>query len=166
MAPKPFKPDPLAKARAAKAAKAEAAKSAAETSDLPATEAGPRPHRARKPFGTPEAKLAWPPREGYKRRWFNDKPGRVARALEAGYTHVEEHGKPVSRVVDPGEQGGGLHAYLMEIPEEWYDEDFAKKQEAIDEIDKAIYRGKFKEEDGDRRYIPSTGIKVSVQRGS
>lgn len=177
-APKPFKVDPMAKARAVRKANAERRKAEEaatpvaaappEASDAPVDDGvAPLPRRARKPFGTPEAKLSWPPRPGYKRRVFNDEPGRIARALEAGYEHVLENGKPICRTVGSAERGGGLTGYLMEIPEEWYDEDFAKKQEALDETDAAIYRGAYKDEEarGDHRYVPSTGIKVNVVRG-
>lgn len=162
--PKPT--DRLAAARAAKAAKAEAAKAAAAT-PVPVSagpDASPLPRRIRKPFGTPESKLAMPARPGYVGRWFNDEPGRIQRALAAGYDHVKNpDGTPVSRTVDKGVDNRGLVAFYMEIPKEFYDEDFAAKQAALDETDKSIYRGKFNEEDGDRRYVPSSGISATYK---
>ena len=122
----------------------------------------------RKPFGALESKLAFPARPGYRRRIFNDSPGRIARAIEAGYEHVmDAMGRPVSRIVDKGGDGKGMSGFLMEIPMEYYNEDFARKHASLDEVDKAIYRGKFKDEEtnADGRYVPSTGIKVTVQRG-
>jgi hypothetical protein len=54
----------------------------------------------------------------------------------------------------------------MEIPKAFYDADFASKQQALDEIDKSIYMGSFKEEPGDNRYVPrSTPIKFGVETG-
>src|SRR4051812_47316603 len=88
------------------------------------TEAAPRVRPTRKPFGGVELKMAYPQREGFHRHWFNDVPGRVQRAQEAGYTNVTGNdGKPVSMVVGTAEGGGALVAFLMEIPEEWYKED-------------------------------------------
>ena len=75
----------------------------------------------RKPFGAMEQKLYWPKRPGYHRHWFNDTPGRIDAALQAGYAHVTGRDeKPVCRVVGKREGGGGLMGYLMEIPEEWF----------------------------------------------
>lgn len=132
-----------------------------------AAEALARPARpGRKPLGRQEAKLAYPERPGFKRRWINDKPGRVNDAKLAGYSHVEEGGsKPVERTVGTAEHGGGLKAYLMEIPVEFYNEDFAEKQQSLDEIDGEIFRGTFKQEPGDNRYVPQGGIAMRVQRG-
>jgi hypothetical protein len=42
----------------------------------------------RQPFGVLEQELAYPPRPGFRRYWFNDRPGRIRRALRAGYAHV------------------------------------------------------------------------------
>lgn len=100
----------------------------------------------RKPFGSHEQKLKYPERPGFHRHWFNDSPGRIARALEAGYKHVlGKDGKNVSRVVDPGPRGGGLTGYLMEIPLEWWQSDQAVKNKARDEIDAKIRRGVVKD---------------------
>ena len=50
----------------------------------------------------------------------------------------------------------------MEIPKEFYDEDFAQKQAMVDATDEAIYRGTLNEEAGDKRYVPKDGISVGV----
>lgn len=99
---------------------------------------------ARRPFGAHVQKLSYPPREGFHRHWFNDTPGRIQRAQEAGYTHVQStDGKNVSRVVGVAEVGGGgLTAFLMEIPLEFYNEDQALKNAKRDEIDQQLKRGR------------------------
>lgn len=130
-----------------------------ETSEL-------APRRAmRKPFGALDQKLAYAPREGYHRHWFNDVPGRIERALEAGYEHVtDREGKKVVSVVGTAEGGGPLQAFLMEIPQEWYDQDMAVQQAERDKVMAQIKEGKLEAKDGDNRYIPSQGIKITAGR--
>jgi hypothetical protein len=97
---------------------------------------------ARKPFGSHVQKLNYPERPGFHRHWFNDYPGRIARALEAGYKHVQDRdGKNVARIVGVAEAGGGLNAYLMEIPLQFYLEDQRIKDRARDELDAKMKRG-------------------------
>ena len=118
-----------------------------------------RPNR--KPFGSMEQKLAYPERENFHRHWFNDVPGRVERALQAGYEHVKDkEGKNVSRVVGVAEGGGPLIGFLMEIPEDWYKQDMAAQQEEISKREQAIVDGKFESQQGDGRYVPSQGISI------
>lgn len=109
----------------------------------------------RRPFGSQLPKLYAPQRKGYRRYWFNDKPGRIARAKEAGYSIVNEDGKPMCRVV----QGGGLRAYFMEIPIKYFEEDMRAGQRQVDEIDRAIRGGDIKRTEGDNRYVPKDAIK-------
>ena len=131
----------------ARRARAEAPTAPAPASAPPAptaSEAGvDLPQRsARKPFGSHVLKLAYPERPGYHRHWFNETPGRIARATEAGYTHVKgADGKNIARIVGVAEVGGGQNAYLMEIPLEWYKEDQALKDAKRDEIDAKLKRG-------------------------
>lgn len=120
---------------------------------------------ARKPFGALLQRLAYPDRPNYHRHWFNDVAGRISRAQEAGYEHVKDHdGKNVSKVVGTAEGGAPLHAYLMEIPEEWYREDIAAQQKEVDEKESSIRRGNFERKEGDGRYVPTQGI--SIKHGS
>lgn len=127
----------------------------AEVSAVP-----PRPNR--KPFGALEQKLAYPAREGFHRHWFNDNPGRVARAQEAGYSHVVgDDGKNVSRIVGTAEGGGPLNGYLMEIPEEWWKADLAEQQNQVNAKEDTIRRGELESQAGDNRYVPVQGIKIS-----
>lgn len=127
-------------------------KAEASPSDLPK-----RPER--KPFGSMQLKLAHEIRPGFHGHWFNDTPGRVQRAQEAGYEHVKDKdGKPMSRVVGTAEGGGALVGFLMEIPEEWYKADMKIEQAQIDEKEEMIRRGKLdKPENG---YVGAQGISI------
>lgn len=106
-----------------------------------------RGRKRRTPMGAPQLKLDAPTRPGFNRRWFNDTPGRIDKALQHDWTHVMQETKadgepqPVKALVGRTPEGQPLHAYLMEIPEEYYAEDQAAKQEAVDAVDQAIRRG-------------------------
>jgi hypothetical protein len=140
-------------------------------------EAAPEPKKGpqfadgkrRVPLGQRTSKLRVAQRPGFVRRWINDVPGRLEAALAGGYAHVldpRKDNKPVDMYVGTAEKGGGQMAYLMEIPQEFADEDFAIKQESLDAVDKAIYGGTFDEEEGDNRYKPkSAPIKFGTIRG-
>jgi hypothetical protein len=123
-----------------------------------------RPAGTRKPFGTQEQRLYYAPRPGYRRYWFNDIPGRIERATEAGYTHVlDGKGKNVQHIVGKAESGGGLNAFLMEIPQEWYEEDMAAAQQSRDLQMAQITRGD--QPDGpEKRYVPASGIRIENRR--
>ncbi len=117
--------------------------------------------RERKPFGSQMQKLARPEREGYYRRWINDIPGRIQRALDAGFTHVnDETGKPDKTVVGVQEGGQSLYAFFMETPQEWHDEDMAEEQRKVDEMERSIKEGRVNIKPGDNRYIPGQGINI------
>jgi hypothetical protein len=124
------------------------------------TDAGPR-KAARKPFGAMQQKLAYPERAGFHRHWFNNTAGRIQTAQEAGYEHVVANGKPVEKVVGTAEGGGPLNAFLMEIPQEWFEEDMAAQQREIDEKEKSIKERQF---DGSRADQDSVYGKVSIGR--
>ena len=118
----------------------------------------------RRPFGSQVQKLAYDARVGYHRHWFNDNPGRIKQALEAGYTHVEDkEGKKVARVVGVNPAGGALMGYLMETPQEWYEEDMARQAALDTEREQAIKNGTVAGAPGkDGVYIPeSRGIKIT-----
>jgi len=130
--------------------------------------------RKRKPLGVPASKMAVAPRKGYHRHWINDVGGRIANAIEGGYEHVmrkdvsvsgeaqQGQGTKVSQIVGTKEEGGPLYAYLMEIKQEWYDEDQREKQKPVDETEKAIREGSL--ENGlkqHEKYAPDGGIKMS-----
>lgn len=134
-----------------------------ETADLPGRRAG----FVRKPFGAREAKLKFPDRPGYHRHWFNDEPGRIIRAQEAGYEQVIDPrtGKPVCNVVGIGRGGGALTAFLMEIPEEWYREDMAAQDGAVLDLLGQIKSGEYERptgRDGQLRYAGSNRGDISI----
>jgi hypothetical protein len=113
----------------------------------------------RLPFGTAVQRLDYPPRPGFHRYWFNDNPGRIQRALAAGYKHVlDESGKIVHRPVGTnGPSGGVLVGYLMEIPLTWWQKDLAMAQKKLDQTDADIRRGNIEGEVGkDGRYVPAS----------
>lgn len=148
----------------------------AKTSDRTAVKKAERKERV--PLGVPRAKLKVPPRAGFKRRWINDDDkGRLQAALEGGYSHVtdpnlrvgEDDGgsrtdSRVSRIVGRGEGGKPLRAFLMEIPSEQYKADQASKQSALDEVDRAIRKGRVVSQGEEHRYIPDGGKAIRVQR--
>lgn len=120
----------------------------------------------RKPFGSMVQKLAVPPRPGYHRHWFNEEPGRIDMAKENGWNHVLDTatGKPTTRVVNKG----GLQAWLMEIPQVWFDEDMAAQQQGVDDKEKTIKRGQVDAADGrerDNHFYPTAhGRKIDIRQ--
>lgn len=126
--------------------------------------------KTRRPFGSQRQKLAYPSRAGFHRHWFNDEPGRIEEALEAGYEHVKHETKhvSVSTVVGTARGGGALHAYLMEIPIQWYEEDMASREAEYAERIRAIKQGDFAKPqgaDGALRYAGSTRGDIVIREG-
>lgn len=126
----------------------------------------PRPNaaaleRERIPFGDEELQLAWPAREGYRNYWFNDVPGRIARARRAGYSHVidPDTGDSACLITDKTD-GRGRKSYLMEIPMQWYQEDMARSAESLERRLHDIRHGRAGPGADDNRYIPSQGISI------
>lgn len=142
---------------------------AEEAEDAQAEQAAPAPRKStRIPFGNQVSKMGIPEREGFTRRWFNDKPGRIQRALDAGYKMIENPLTKAPYELTVNQSAGkndAMKAFAMEIPNEFYDEDFALKQEALDLTDEAIYTGKLNEQKGDKRYVPADLMKFSTKRG-
>ena len=110
--------------------------------------------RTRPRFGQPRTRLALPQRAGFQRRWINDDPGRIAFAMECGWTHVKEGNKNRKTTVGTDAAGGALLGYAMEIPQELFDEDQQAKQVVNDEIDAAILQSAHRAQQGDGRYAP------------
>lgn len=103
-----------------------------------------RIRKIRKPFGAYTQKLALPKRPGYHRHWFNDSPGRVEEALQAGWMHIQGKDKtPLKRVVGTARDGGPLYAYAMELPEVFWEEDVAARDERARAPLDAIKRSPF-----------------------
>lgn len=110
---------------------------------------------------------------GYSERIFNDIGGRLKQAEDAGYEFVvdggtenadepderkDKIGSKVSFDVGPGPDGKPMKGYLMRIRKDWYEEDQAEKQKALDKIDDAIRGGEMGDSEG--RYIPDSGITI------
>lgn len=129
---------------------------------------------ARVPLGVARSKLSVPTRQGYKRRWVNDTEGRLMNAQNGGYEFATDQslqigaqdidnenrdlGARISRVVD---KSTGQKAYLMEIKEEFYQEDQLVKAKAVAEKDNLIKHGKL--DDDAERYIPDKGRGISIE---
>jgi hypothetical protein len=142
----------------------------AQTQAVRAVPPGPglpleRGGRERVPFGAMEQTLAHPPIPGFRLYWANNTPGRVARFKQAGYEHVlDEEGKPISRCVDVRGGGGGIDAYLMKIPLQWYYEDMSAQQDLRDRTMQDIKDGRMGEKLGKNQYVPRQGITIQDQR--
>lgn len=118
----------------------------------------------RKPLGQRTPRLAAASRPGYYRRWMNDIRDRLQLASQAGYAFVKDaQGKNIERAGGYYE-GNGFKTYLMELPMKWRNEDLEVRQDRSDELDETIYKGAYKQEAGDKRYVPESGI--SIQSGT
>lgn len=128
--------------------------------DAPARRRGPDTF-VREPFGDAEQQLAYALRPGYRRYWFNDRPGRIKRAIQAGYAHVvdSDTGQPVVRTTDVVD-GRGRQSYLMEQPNEWYQQDMAKNARRLADRLNDIRNGRAGPGSEDSRYIPQQGIRI------
>lgn len=107
-----------------------------------------RQRKERRPIATTDV-LTASARPGYVRRFVNDSPGRVQRFIDAGYEPVRDPSANRSEFggtsalgdsVIRQDVGSGKTAVLMEIPQEWYDEDQAKKQERVDSLENGLRR--------------------------
>lgn len=100
---------------------------------------------------------------GYVLRWVNDDVGRLDAAQRGGYQFVQnpdnihigegietgnsDLGSRISRIVDKSARlGNPMRAYLMEIKQEWYEEDQNKKLAEVESIDEQILQGRFGKE--------------------
>lgn len=130
----------------------------------------PEGRGARVPLGVRKAKLNAEKREGYVPRWINDDGDRIAQALQGGWDFVlrdskaatDDMGNRISRVVGSKSSGGQLTAYLMEIREDWYQQDQAEKSQKIKATESLIKRGELRQKIGtDGEYVPARGIKFT-----
>lgn len=157
-----------------------AAKKDPNNPELEQSAAAPRktPARAeRVPLGVPRSKLTVPNRPGYVRRWINDDgKGRLQFAQQGGYAFVEDpdlrigedegqsrQDSRVSRIVGRTAQGGPMRAYLMEISSELYQQDQKSKQSALDEVDRAIRKGRLVSDGEQHRYVPEKGRAIGLK---
>jgi hypothetical protein len=87
-------------------------------------------------------------RDGYKRYWFNDTMGRIDAAKRAGWTHVldeeantsdvkaqseSQFGSAICQVTNRDPNASSHKSYLMEIPIDFFNEDYEAQQKLIDE---------------------------------
>lgn len=103
--------------------------------------------RKRVPLGSRNI-LTAPKKNGFVRRFVNDKGDRVQAFKDAGWTLVEEApvGDPklgrassIGSVTNPS-VGAGQRAILMEIPEKYYQEDYNAAQAKITQVENEIRR--------------------------
>ena len=129
----------------------------------------------RVPLGIARQKLKVPEIQGYRLRWINDTPGRLNEARQGGYefvmndeiggkfgdTDIDQTNRDLgSKVCRAVSQTTGLKAYLMKIPNEYYEADQRAKQKEIDVVDQAIHSGKLK--DFVNQYVPEDGKGIRV----
>lgn len=116
------------------------------------------------PMSAGQKRLDVPERPGYYRRWFRGDPGRIARAKQAGYEFVDasdveitnfdlggnastsgntDMGTRVSVVSgDTGDENGNpMRLYLMEVPNEYYEQSKALIEERNDGVAAALSQG-------------------------
>jgi hypothetical protein len=119
----------------------------------------------RVPFGVPTQRfsISEEDKAKYHHHVFNDnwkkEPGRIQRALAAGYELVE-HDKS-GGTAGTNEDGSEIKGILMRQPIEMYEADQALKDKEIDKVDEQITRGQFKT--GENTYLPSGEIKTEVK---
>lgn len=93
-------------------------------------------------------KLHAPEREGFRRRFVNDKGNRLSELQELGYTFVEGHGidthgpgSRINRLAGTKDGGEPLKTYLMETPVELWEQGMREKEEDRSQFDQTINRG-------------------------
>ena len=132
-----------------------------------------RPVRKNKrtPIGT-RAVLSAPEKKDFKRRFVNDEPGRIQAFLDAGYRIVDEKTQMGDENVGQASQvgsvankpvGGGMNAVLMEIKDDWYQEDQDAKEAHLQEKE----QGLLNDEHGsspDRNHVYGEGVTIKTNR--
>jgi hypothetical protein len=127
----------------------------------------------RKPMTGLTQRLHFETPKGFRSRWFNDSPGRIQRAIEAGWRFAVKDNNGVIREEDEREgavfvehadtnaRGESVRAYVMLIPEEFYKQDFDAKQAQLDVQMDAIKNGaNSKMNRGDNSYLPDIQNKM------
>lgn len=114
------------------------------------------------PMSLPHMMLSVPEIPGYVMHWFADRPGRIPRAVAAGYEFVDpsevrinnfgfaddlikdgntDMGTRVSVHGGVAENGGSERLYLMKIKQAWYDKDMALREQASDKVVASLKQG-------------------------
>lgn len=129
----------------------------------------PRRAKAGDVSDLPNLKLAFDDKDGMYRYWANDDDkGRLhTLTQQRDYEFVEdEKGNKVQRRVGTKEDGSPLYAYLVEMPQEWRDEDKMAKEARLKEQEQSIIEGT--DDKGavgkEGRYIP-TWAKNKIEHG-
>ena len=117
-------------------------------------------------------KLVAPQRPGFYRYWANDHKGKLDRMLDRGYTFVEDgaanapfettstkSGSKTSQRVDYAD-GQPMHAYLMEIPEEFHKQDQQDKEALNIEAAEAVRKGSAL---GSEAYVPKGASQYELE---
>jgi len=111
-----------------------------------------RRERRRGEVGEGNMRLLAPSRAGFVRRWVNDVVGRIDQFNQNGWDAVQDQGSEVRHV---GGQKNPLKAVLMEIPEEFYQDDQkVKLGRVIDPRQMAESKAKSATADSPEEYIP------------
>jgi hypothetical protein len=132
-----------------------------------------RPVRKNKraPIGT-RSILTAPEKRNFKRRFVNDEPGRIQAFLDAGYRIVDEETQMGDENVGQASQvgsvahkpvGGGMNAVLMEIKDDWYQEDQDAKEAQLKEKEQGVLN----DEDGnspDQNHVYGEGVTIKTNR--
>lgn len=123
--------------------------------------------RRRASVGGMAMKLFAPARDGFVRRWFNDKDNRIAEAEELAYTHVTDPSvkssssdSRISRLVGTKPNGEPLSAFLMETPVDEYAAGRSEKETQNRMVDEAITAGR----DSTGQMTSETYGRGSIQR--
>lgn len=151
------------------------------TRDTPAAE------RKRIPMSVPVRKLEVPEIPGFHLHWFVSTPQRLQRALDGGYTFVDERemkllntsiggvsthsgnqdlGSQVSVVSGTNEEGQTERMILMKIPQAWYEEDQklveARNQSVADSLNSGTtgQAGAADKHEAGFRYIDKSRTKI------
>lgn len=146
-----------------------ALENSAEKAESSKVESALPKRRKRAPVtGEQRLKLSAPTRPGYVRRFVNDSGNRIRDLYDRDYEYVEDksistdgEGTRVCRRVGVKKDGSPLYAYLMEVPEKYYQEDQREKQRPLDEFDEAILRGEVNRKPGDGLHVER--VKISTQ---
>ena len=127
----------------------------------------------RKPLSGLNQRLAADVPKGLRGRWFVDRPGRIQRAIEAGWRFAhngtngvmreddERDGAIFEEHADTNARHESVRAYLMLIPEDLFQQDFDARQAALDRQMDAIKRGTDSKMGlGDNSYVPDVQNKM------
>lgn len=137
---------------------------------------------SRIPMSLPQLMLQVPEIEGYVMHWFADRPGRIPRAIQAGYEFVQpdevkinnfglasdlmqsgntDLGTRVSVHGGTAENGGAERLYLMKVKKEWYDKDMELREQNSDRVVDTLRQGltgadRERMTDASKRYAKNT----------